>query len=59
MTFALRLDSVAQERDETFSLKLMFDRSLFGPEAEIFDELNVTIIDGECKLFSNLGLSFC
>ena len=49
VTFTLRLDSVAQERNETFSLKLVYNTSLFGPEDEMCDELNVTIIDGECR----------
>lgn len=47
--FTLTMDSVAQEVDEFFTLKLSFDRSGFGPNDEICDEMNVTIMDSDSK----------
>ena len=44
--FTLVLDSVAQEINETFTLRLNYDKSLFGPHDDLTqDELKVTIID--------------
>ena len=51
VTFSLQLDSVAQEINETFTLKLNYDTSLFGlPTDTVVDELVVTIIDSDSKL---------
>ena len=43
-------DRIANEGNETFSLRLNYDRNLFLPTDDLSaDELNVTIIDGNGK----------
>lgn len=52
VTFILMMDAVAQEINETFTLKLVYETSLFGPNDEVRDELNVTIIDADSKILA-------
>ena len=48
VTFTLLLDSVAQEVNETFTLRLSYDQSLIGlPTDTVVNELDITIIDGD------------
>ena len=50
VTFSLQLDSVAQEVNETFTLRLSYDKNLFGlPTDTVVNELEVTILDGDSK----------
>ena len=54
--FSLLLDSVAQEVNETFTLRLSYDENLFGlPTDTVVNELEVTILDGDCKCTSRLS----
>ena len=44
------MDSVAQEEEEVFTLRLvLMDDSFLGPDDEFCNELNVTIIDTDSK----------
>lgn len=47
--FTLLRDSVVQEIDETFTLRLNYSRAPFEPNdaTTFFDELSVTIVDSE------------
>ena len=49
VSFTLVLDSIAQEGIESFTLRLDYNRSLFGDVNDDIsqDELHVTIIDNE------------
>ena len=50
IAFIITPDSLANEANETFSLRLSYNRTLFLPTDDLSaDELNVTIIDGDGK----------
>ncbi len=59
--FSLPVDQVAQEIEETFSIRLVPDRILVSPLAviELEDQLDVTIIDidGEFKDFKHASVA--
>lgn len=48
--FTISSDSVANEANEIFRLRLQYDSSLFGPTDDLSaNEVAVTIIDGDSK----------
>lgn len=49
--YMLVLDAIAQEFNETFTLRLNYNKSFFEPSDNVtfFDELSVTILDGDSK----------
>ena len=54
VSFTLRLDLVAQEINETLTLKLNVNQTLFNlPTDTLITQLNVTIIDSESKFIVN------
>ena len=56
---SLKIDSVAQEINETLTLRINFDETLFDlPTDTLITELNVTIIDTECEFGSYFNFMF-
>ena len=58
---SLEIDSVAQEINETLTLRINFDETLFDLPTDIYTlitELNVTIIDTECEFGSYFNFKF-
>ena len=59
VVLSLEIDSVAQEINEALTLRLNFDETLFDlPTDTLITELNVTIIDTECKFSSYFNFRF-
>ena len=59
VVLSLEIDSVAQEINETLTLRLNFDETLFDlPTDTLITELNVTIVDTECEFGSYFNFRF-
>ena len=59
VVLSLEIDSVAQEINETLTLRLNFDETLFDlPTDTLITELNVTIIDTGCEFGSYFNFRF-